>query len=233
MAEHPLVQLIRKWCLSERASFHLMFKLMILPRTRMGMNRAELRQHLEHVHGPLCLAHPDVSQYFRLYQHHYAVDVVAQPFGIAALEGHDALTVICFDDMAAMVASKASAGYRDAIGPDEDNFREEAGSIALSAVETVIIPPDPDATQKLFIFRKLAGSGTEAVQDWSTRVAVALGDSVAGYTVNAVTALGGDVDWNVLDEVILHDGPIPNGEIANLMAEGATACLLTIAKRFV
>jgi hypothetical protein len=210
-----------------------MFKLMILPRTRTGMNRAELRQHLEHVHGPLCLAHADVSGYFKRYQHHYAVDAIVPPFGIAALPGHDALTIICFDDMAAMVASKASAGYRDAIGPDEDNFREEIGSIALSAVETVIIPPDPDATQKLFIFRKLTKSGLEAVHAWSARVAAALGDNVAGYTVNAVTALGSDPDWNVLDEIILHQGPIPKGEIADLLAEGATASLLTIAKRFV
>jgi EthD domain len=210
-----------------------MFKLMILPRTRMGMNRAELRQHLEHVHGPLCLAHIDVGGHFSRYQHHYVIDTAAPPFGIAALPGHDALTVICFDDMAAMIASKASAGYRDAVGPDEDNFREEFGSIALSAAETVIIPPDADAPQKLFIFRKLAGSGPRAVQDWSARIGAMLGDSVAGYTVNAVTTIGGNADWNVLDEIVLHDGQMPGGEIAGVLAEGAAASLLTIAKRFV
>jgi EthD domain len=210
-----------------------MFKLMILPHTRTGMSRAELRQHLEHVHGPLCLVHPDVSGYFRRYQHHYAVDATVPPFGIVGLEGRDALTVICFDDMAAMITSKASAGYRDAIGPDEDNFREEAGSITLSAVETMVIPADPDATQKLFIFRKLARSGPDAVQDWAARVGARLGDRVAGYTVNAVTALGGDANWNVLDEIVLRDGPLPQGDIEHVLAQGAIASLLTVAKRFV
>jgi EthD domain len=210
-----------------------MFKLMILPRTLTGMSRAGLRQHLEHVHGPLCLAHPDVGGQFARYQHHYVVDVATPPLGIPAIDGRDALTIICFDDVAAMVSSKASAGYHEIIGPDEDNFREIIGSIALSAVETVVIPPDPDARQKLFIFRKLAKSAPDAAQEWAARVAATIGNAVAGYVVNAVTTLEGEADWTVLDEIVLHEGPLPAGAIRDFLAEGANGCLLTVAKRFV
>lgn len=106
-------------------------KLVILPRTRTGLGRAGLRRHLETIHGPMVVGETEVSAPFTRYVHHYTrtTDLPLQ------MEERDAVTFIHFDSMAGMIASKASEGYRDRVGPDEDNFREVEGSIAGRATE--------------------------------------------------------------------------------------------------
>lgn len=77
-------------------------KLVILPRTLAGLGRDGLRKHLSTVHGPMVMAEPEVSQAFRSYVHHYAVDCPVA----GEMTDRDAVTVIRFDAMADMIASK-------------------------------------------------------------------------------------------------------------------------------
>ncbi|NKJ02351.1 EthD domain-containing protein [Novosphingobium sp. SG707] len=131
-------------------------KLAIIPQNRSGMSHAQLREYLERHHGPLCLAHPDVSGPFQRYIHHYVDETFPLPDGYTPLE-RGAVTLISFADMAGLVASKQSTAYIEVVGPDEDNFRDEAGSQALMVDENVIIDGIEAETHKAFVLREVAG----------------------------------------------------------------------------
>jgi hypothetical protein len=181
-----------------------MFKLIILPQTRTGMDRAGLRQHLEQVHGPLVMAHPEASDVFRSYVHHYALDEGPVPFGTSLLAGRDAVTIIRFDSPADITRSKGSAAYREVIGPDEDNFRDLAGSVALRAAEDIIAPDAPEAVRKVFL---LAGQGSlEAGESRQRLAAIARLPGLCGLTHNAVEVLEGAWPFPVIDELSLLPG---------------------------
>jgi EthD domain len=124
------------------------FKLVILPATKVGMTRAALKHHLSEVHGPLVMSYKDVSGNFLSYVHHYVEggDIMAEPAGA------DAVTVIEFADIAHLAASKSSAPYLDLVGPDEDNFREEAESRAYRAVPGIVLEGSSDTPVKLLVF---------------------------------------------------------------------------------
>lgn len=178
-------------------------KLVILPRTRQGLGRAGLRHHLENVHGPMVVADPEVSGGFTGYVHHYAQDMA----DAALLEDRDAVTVIRFAEIAAMVASKASEGYRLRVGPDEDNFREMDGSVALFASERVAAPGIADAVAKLFVFRTVEGFDLDA---WACTLApmAARGD-VCGIVSNLARVVDGAFAFTQFDEVGLAAGADP------------------------
>ncbi|MCX7282697.1 MAG: EthD domain-containing protein, partial [Novosphingobium sp.] len=170
-------------------------KLVILPKTRSGLGRAGLRAHLERIHGPMVVAEPDVSGGFTGYVHHYAHDHQVEP----ALAGRDAITVIRFGDIADMVASKASVAYRDRVGPDEDNFRELAGSVALFAQERVAAPGGDQAASKLFVFRAVDRLDLDA---WTAALAaLAAHPGVTGLVSNRAQVAEGDFPYNQFDEI--------------------------------
>jgi hypothetical protein len=177
------------------------FKLIILPATKAGMTRAELQNYLEYVHGPLVMRHPDVSGGFTEYVHHY----VESASGLRA--GCDAVTNISFASAADLGASKASENYRLHVGPDEDNFRDEAESHAYSGVPSVIRDGPRDVPHKLLIFRRLK-DGADAAAEWESHVAEVLGGGQFGVVrvvVNRLSPLGVPRDYDILDEIGLSN----------------------------
>lgn len=190
-----------------------MLKLMILPRTRRGLTRHALHHHLEQVHGPLCMAHADVGGHFRRYVHHYVTTATEDPLlGERLLGDRDAITIIGFDGPEAFRASVSSAGYRDVISPDEDNFREVEGSLAFFVEETVL-RDGGGAGLKLFHLRRFA-EGIDHVQGsrlWRERIARALDSrafaGLTGYVHNRVLpGEGGAPAYHAIDEISLGAG---------------------------
>jgi hypothetical protein len=181
-----------------------LLKLVILPRTRKGLSRAGLRRHLETVHGPLVLAHPEVGGRFLAYMHHYVQDEQDPLFGAPALADRDAVTIICFADPADAGASKSSSAYRDFVGPDEDNFREVEGSIALMAEEQIVRDTGQTPYRKLFLFRSVSAPAKAAAEGWAMRVKAALGPGAEGitrYVVNTAQPIEGDFAMLQFDEI--------------------------------
>jgi EthD domain len=214
------------------------FKLVILPATKTGMSRAELHHHLETVHGPLCLAHPDTSGHFRSYVHHYVEE------GPPLLAGRDAVTMIGFDSLADMTASKASKGYRQHIGPDEDNFRDETQSTAYAASPHIMKDGPRAAPLKMLTFRRFAGENAVGSEfgDWTDRLADAFGkgtSSILSLTINRLEPLGGAPNHDVLEEVAISDKAAgwEIGAQLNRIAHGlfapSAASLLTRPRVFV
>lgn len=173
-------------------------KLVILPRTLAGLGRDGLRRHLSTVHGPMVMAEPEVSQAFRSYVHHYAVDCPVA----GEMTDRDAVTVIRFDAMADMIASKASDAYRQKIGPDEDNFREIAGSVAMFSLERVIAPGADDAHLKLFAFHATGENDRDTRAESLANVATMIG--VQGIVTNHCNVVEGAWDHCILDEIGLR-----------------------------
>jgi EthD domain len=197
------------------------FKLIILPATKAGMTRADLQHHLEFVHGPLVMKYPDVSGGFTEYVHHY---VENKP---PVQAGCDAVTIISFASVADLGPSKANENYRLHVGPDEDNFRDEAGSRAYSGVASIVRDDPRDARRKLLIFRRLR-DGADAVAEWESHVAKVLGGGELGIgrvLVNRLSPLGGPGDYNILDEIgLINEADIKQIEAA---LDSAPAGLLT------
>lgn len=96
------------------------------------------------------MSHKEVSGNFVSYVHHYVQggDIMPMPAGT------DAVTIIEFADVAHLAASKVSAPYLDFVGPDEDNFRDEAGSRAYRAVPQIVLERPNDTPVKLLVFHK-------------------------------------------------------------------------------
>lgn len=177
------------------------FKLIILPATRVGMTRSELHHYLEFSHGPLVMKFPDVGGRFTGYEMHC---VENEP---AVRAGGDAVTIICFASMADMIASRTSQNYQLHVGPDEDNFRDEAESRAYSGVSHVIRDGPRDAPYKLLIFRRLR-DGADAPASWEGHAANILGGGEHGVgriVVNRLSPLGGQRDYDILEEISLTD----------------------------
>ncbi|MEL0211600.1 MAG: EthD domain-containing protein, partial [Novosphingobium sp.] len=205
-------------------------KLVILPRTLTGLGRARLRHHLATVHGPMVMAEPAVSKGFRGYVHHYAIACPVQP----ALEDRDAVTVIRFDALADMIASKASDAYRERIGPDEDNFREVEGSVAMFAQERVIASGADDAPRKLFVFR--TGGGGDLDKWAATLSAINVMPGVRGVITNFTQVIEGQWNFDRFDEIGLdHDADIPTLATALLAlgTAGEAGFLLSEPLRFI
>lgn len=208
-------------------------KLVILPRTLAGLGRAGLRRHLETVHGPLVMRETEVSQGFTSYVHHYALDIETRG---TVLDGRDAVTIIRFADFSDLVASKAGDAYRDVVGPDEDNFREIEGSVALFVDEAQVRPGADATARKLFVFRAASG---DVQKQWTD----ALGDVAArlglGAITNAVRRGEGEFAFSQFDEIGLPDDAEADPVLAELERAAArtfgpvaTACLLTQPVRF-
>lgn len=172
-------------------------KLVILPRTRVGLGRGELRRHLETVHGPMVMSEPDVSGRFCSYVHHY-VQVLPEANGIEFLQDRDAVTIIRTASMADLGLSKSNDGYRNRIGPDEDNFREIDGSVALLADEFEVAPGVDDAQHKLLIFRQ-ANCVEEA---WVRTIGeIVRKYSLHGAITNNAKAIEGYFSYSQFDEI--------------------------------
>jgi hypothetical protein len=212
-------------------------KLVILPRTLAGLGRAGLRRHLETVHGPMVVAAADVSGRFVTYVHHYAQDLPASA-GATVLDDRDAITVIRFRSMADLAASKASAAYRESVGPDENNFRELDGSVALIARELEVVPGLDNGSRKLFIFRTKAATSPH---DWAeTLSGLAHELQALGAVTNDARVVEGVFPYVQFDEIGLPDGADPSLFVARLTAAAAshfgdcsTACVFTQPVRFI
>jgi len=205
-------------------------KLVILPRTLAGLGRAGLRRHLSAVHGPMVMSEPAVSGTFRGYVHHYAIDCPVEP----VLEDRDAVTVIRFDALADMAASRASAAYRERIGPDEDNFREIEGSVAMFAQEQAIAPGTDDAPRKLFAFRT---SGDDDLDVRADRLSAVISlPGVRGVTTNLGRVIEDSFDHRWFDEIGLDPGAdvaTVARTVATLDAASDVRFLLVDALRFI
>jgi EthD domain len=173
-------------------------KLVILPRTRTGLDRAELRHHLETVHGPMVVNDPEVSGRFTSYVHHYVEDR-AELQGDLLLQDRDAVTIIRIPTMAELGLSKSNDGYRNTIGPDEDNFREIEGSVALFAEEYEVAPGADDAPRKLFVFRR---AKPDDMENWASKVRELVShNGLHGAIVNIANAIDGDFSYPQFDEI--------------------------------
>lgn len=199
-------------------------KLAILPKTRDGLGREGLQTYLAQSHGPLVMAHAQVSGMFTGYVHHYTHDEPS-PLG-ASLVNRDALTIVRFARIEDMIASKASPAYTQTVGPDEDNFRELAGSLAMLLTETIVLAGPDDVARKLFIFRHGAHVGD--AQTWAERLAPILAAQgkdgpIAAWRINTVArALEGPAPAELFDEVSVR-GTIP-ADLAHALTIAAQAC---------
>lgn len=185
-------------------------KLVILPQTRVGLGREGLRRHLETVHGPMVMSEPDVSGRFCSYVHHYVHDLPEMD-AVEFLQDRDAVTIIRTASMADLGLSKSNDGYRDRIGPDEDNFREVEGSVALLADEIEVAPGVDDAQYKLLIFRR-----DNCRKDaWvSTLEDIVRSHGLHGAITNNAKAIEGQFPFSQFDEI----GLSATSEIARVTA---------------
>ncbi|AOF98774.1 ethD domain protein (plasmid) [Blastomonas sp. RAC04] len=212
-------------------------KLVILPRTRAGLTKAGLRQHLEKVHGPMVVAEPDVSGRFSGYVHHYVQDAPSS-LALAPLQDRDAVTVIRLPSMTDLASSKANAAYRENIGPDEDNFREIIGSVALLADEVAIVPGADDAPLKLFVFRTAT---SKQCAGWDEKIAhLHVEFDLHGAAMNISRPIEGTFPYSQFDEIGLTATSDLSGLAASIVLQahahfGAvdTKMLLTEPVRFV
>jgi hypothetical protein len=211
------------------------FKLIILPATKDGMTRAELHQYLEFNHGPLVMRYPDVSSCFTEYIHHYVESEAALRAGC------DAVTTISFASLAGLQASKANENYRLHVGPDEDNFRDEATSRAYSGQVRMIRNGSRVARYKLLIFRRLSDC-TDSQREWENHVIKRLNNgslSVGRVSINRLAALGGSCEYDILDEISLDDAACASAIEAELseapsgLLVGDSATLITRPRIFV
>lgn len=199
-------------------------KLAILPRTREGLGREGLQAYLAHSHGPLVMAHGEVSGMFAGYVHHYVQDEPS-PLG-ETLADRDALTIIRFARIEDMIASKASPAYAQIVGPDEDNFRELAGSLAMLLSEATVLAGPEDVARKLFIFRHCADA--QDVESWAAALAPVLAaqgtdEPIAAWRINTIVrTLEGPAPAELFDEVSLRSA-MP-AELADALAAAAQAC---------
>jgi EthD domain len=186
-------------------------KLVILPRTRVGLGREGLRRYLETVHGPMVMNEPDVSGKFCRYVHHYVKDVTEMN-GVEFLQDRDAVTIICAASIADLGLSKANDGYRNRIGPDEDNFRQIEGSVALLADEFEVAPGVDDAQHKLLIFR----NGNCREEAWVRTMGKIVRDyGLRGATTNNAKVIEGHFPYSQFDEI----GLTATSDIGSLIAE--------------
>jgi hypothetical protein len=147
------------------------------------------------------MKYPDVSGGFTEYVHHYVENT------LPVRAGCDAVTIISFASVADLGPSKANENYQLHVGPDEDNFRDEAGSRAYSGVASIVRDGPRDAPHKLLIFRRLR-DGADAVAQWESHVTAVLGGGELGggrVVVNRLSPLGGPGDYHILDEIGLDD----------------------------
>lgn len=209
-------------------------KVVILPRTRAGLDRAGLRRHLETVHAPMVLSEPEVSGPFSGYVHHYTQEATPEP----VLEERDAIAFIRFADSTGPIASKSSEGYRNRIGPDEDNFSEADGSIALTAREWVVVAGADDAARKLFVFRHTA---TSDLGPWARALAnIAEQLGLHGVVTNTVNVRDGAWQFTQFDEIGLEIGSnmaevtqVLETAAQKILAPSDTRLLLTEPVRFI
>ena len=198
MAARRLAKLRNRLCVVDGIATAGPVKLVILPRTRIGLGRSGLRQHLETVHGPMVVSESDVSGRFSSYVHHYVQDLTV-PADLAILGDRDAVTIIRAPSMAHLGLSKANAACRDRISPDEDNFREVEGSLALLAVELEVAPGVDDAACKLFIFRNAA---PDRLDEWASKVGeLVMANSLYGAVINATKTIEGQFPYSQFDEI--------------------------------
>lgn len=219
-----------------------MFKLMILPRTRQGLSRAELRRHLEDVHAPLCLGLPSVGGHFTHYVHHYVQDGAEDPLLGKTLGYWDALTAIGFASAETFQASIASADYVTHVAPDEDRFREQEGSIGLPVEERVILDGERSGPTLFYLRRAAAGADRDAVgHEWRVRLLTLVGRPglpIDAYGQNIVLAPP-PTPFDFIDE-IAWDGDV-SVDFARQIAEAeaglfdpaATMAMVTARRVFV
>lgn len=216
---HHLARLNSRSCVAENFSLNAPVKLVILPRTRAGLGRSGLRHHLETIHGPMVMNEPAVSGRFTSYVHHYVQDVAAMR-EVDFLDDRDAVTIIRTPTMAELGLSKANSGYCKKVGPDEDNFREVEGSVALLAEEFEVAPGADSARYKLFIFRNVA---SDCVAGWSGKVSTFVQNAgIAGIIVNTSKVAEGRFPYRQFDEIGLPDLSNAAG-VAAIIQEAALA----------
>ena len=197
-AGRHLGRLSSRLCVADSGLFSSSIKLVILPRTRAGLGREGLREYLETVHGPMVVNAPDVSGNFSTYVHHYTQDL-AEAEGVTPLIDRDAVTIIRLRNLEDLRASKASAGYRNKVGPDEDNFRDTDGSVALLAEEQEVVAGADNAPRKLFIFRNAMQA---SVDEWASTLSGIVRDNrLLGAIINDAKVVEGQFPYLQFDEI--------------------------------
>lgn len=162
---------------------------------------------------------PEVSGRFSGYVHHYSQDL-SPSTGFATLQDRDAITIIRFPALADLAASKANTAYRDRIGPDEDNFREIEGSVALFANEIEVAPGVDDALRKLFVFRNAKADQIEGWADVISKLVRSSG--LSGAVINTAKTIEGHFPLSQFDELGLPLTADP-AELAAIITELALA----------
>ena len=180
------------------------------------------------------MSHKQVSGNFLSYVHHYVQGGDTMPMPAGA----DAITIIEFADVAHLAASKVSAPYLDFVGPDEDNFRDEAGSCAYRAVPQIVQERANDTLVKLLVFHQQR-SDDFAIQ-FQTRF-VDISQSFGHIISNQLTPIGPPHagDFVVMDEIYLIDPTVAENTCRDLktmavaMGLAPITVLITQSKSFV
>ena len=180
------------------------------------------------------MSYEEVSGNFLSYVHHYVQGGDTMPMPAGA----DAVTIIEFRDIAHLAASKVSAPYVNFVGPDEDNFRDEAGSRAYRALPQIVQDGPNDTLVKLLIFHQQQSDGF-AIEFQNRFVEIS---QSFGRIINNQLAPAGPPqvgDFVVMDEISLIDPTVAENTCRDLKATAVSmglapiTVLITQPKQFV
>lgn len=169
-----------------------MMKMMILAPRRAGMSRAQFRQYVTQVHGPLVRSVPEVADAIRHYHYNFPIDGAADgAFGHRLASHLDIVTQGWFDSREAQLDNMAQPRYLEIIRPDEHRFADGARAVMQYTTEIPIVG-DGFAGTKAFYFRRRRANLTrdDFQRAWRTRFADALmsndafGRAIARYVQN-------------------------------------------------
>ncbi|EQB03810.1 hypothetical protein L288_14520 [Sphingobium quisquiliarum P25] len=195
-----------------------MNKVVIVPKTKIGLSRADIQHHLLNVHGPLAMAHEEVGGRFDGYAHAYAIDGASDSVSGAPLLDCDALSLVRIASKQVAFATLDNDAYRNHVQPDEDNFGDREGTRILFADATEWGPPAKSGDTKVILFRRAERTPpATALAEWRTRLERLLSryPSVS-YCHNAIEQGEEPAAWDAIDEVVVPSGGLPQDFSAQL-----------------
>ncbi|EZP74529.1 hypothetical protein BV96_00619 [Sphingomonas paucimobilis] len=200
-----------------------MNKVVIVPKTKSGLSRADIQHHLLNVHGPLAMAHEEVGGRFDGYAHAYAIDGASDSVSGAPLLDCDALSLVRVASKQVVFDTLDNDAYRNHVQPDEDNFGDREGTRILFADATEWGPAATGGETKVFLFRRAERTPpATALTEWRARLESLLSryPSVA-YCNNAVEQGEESAAWDAIDEVVVPHEGLPR-DFAAQLSEAAT-----------
>ena len=208
-----------------------MMKMMILAPRRPGMARAEFRDYLLTVHGPLVRNTAAVAKDILQYHYNFPLPAMHDPiFGHPVAAELDVVTEGWFASRAAQRRNMAEPDYQTIVHPDEGRFADEANAVMHCTHEVPIAAGAP-TLRKLFYFRRRREDlSREAFQTrWRAAMTEIVGESpafaqtVARYVQNHTLSDGlaavmpDPRRYDVLEAWSLADG----GDATNIAGEAA------------